>query len=62
MAHAAQASVAALSGYTRRQPEQTVLHQTLSRYWPAFVGRAEEHGGLPEFVTREVRARRDWRR
>lgn len=54
MAHAAHATAAALSGYTRRQPEHTVLHQTLSAHWPAFVRRAQEHGGLPDFVTREV--------
>jgi hypothetical protein len=34
--------------------DTTVLHRTLSRYWPAFVRRADEHGGLPDFVTREV--------
>jgi len=54
MAHAAHAARLAASGYVRRQPEQTLLHQTLSKYWPAFVRRADEHGGLPEFVVREV--------
>jgi hypothetical protein len=54
MAHAAHAPIAALSGYTRRQPEETLLHRTLSKHWPAFVRRAEEHGGLPDFVVREV--------
>ena len=41
-------------GYARRQPERTVLYRTLSAYWPAFVERAEEAGGLPVFVRHEV--------
>lgn len=42
------------SGYEPHRPEETVLHRTVSRHWPAFLERAEEHGGLPRFVVREV--------
>lgn len=41
-------------GYARRQPEHTVLHRTLSAHWPVFVEQAEQAGGLPRFVMREV--------
>ena len=41
-------------GYARRQPELTVLHRTLRAHWPAFVEQAEQAGGLPGLVTREV--------
>jgi hypothetical protein len=41
-------------GYVPRQPQQTLLHQTLSAHWPAFKRRAEAHGGLPDFVVGEV--------
>jgi hypothetical protein len=43
-------------GYLRHRPEQTVLHRTLAAHWPEFVERAEEHGGLPRFVVKEVDA------
>jgi hypothetical protein len=33
--------------YERHRPEKTVLYRTVARHWPAFLGRAEEHGGLP---------------
>jgi len=42
-------------GYARRAPELTVLHRTLTAHWPAFVEQAEQAGGLPRFVLREVR-------
>ena len=32
-----------------------MLHQTLSAHFGEFVERAEEAGGLPEFVLTEVR-------
>lgn len=30
-----------------------MLYQTVAEHWPAFVERAEEHGGLPRFVVKE---------
>jgi hypothetical protein len=56
MGHAAElcAPPARADGYARRQPELTTLHRTLSAHWPAFVEQAEEAGGLPSFVMREV--------
>lgn len=42
--------------YRRHRPEETVLYQTLERYWPEFRERAEEAGGLPAFVVKEVEA------
>jgi len=41
-------------GYARRQPELTALHRTLREHWLAFVEQAEQSGGLPRFVMREV--------
>ncbi len=40
--------------YERHRPEETVLYRTLEGHWPAFRERAEEVGGLPRFVAREV--------
>jgi hypothetical protein len=40
----------------RHRPEETALYQTLERYWPEFRERAEEAGGLPAFVVRELEA------
>ena len=42
--------------YERRRPEQTVLYQVLAEHWPAFREQAQEAGGLPQFVEREVEA------
>ena len=41
-------------GYERRRPEDTLLHRVVREHWPVFRERAEEHGGLPRFVTREL--------
>lgn len=30
-----------------------MLYQTVAEHWPAFLEQAEEHGGLPRFVTAE---------
>ncbi|MBE7481570.1 MAG: transposase zinc-binding domain-containing protein [Polyangiaceae bacterium] len=30
-----------------------MLYQTVAEHWPAFLERAEEHGGLPRFVVKE---------
>ena len=27
-----------------------MLYQTVAEHWPAFLERAEEHGGLPRFT------------
>jgi hypothetical protein len=40
--------------YRRRQPEHTALHRVLKQHWPTFLERAEEAGGLPDFVKREI--------
>lgn len=40
--------------YERHRPEETVLYRTVEAHWPAFRERAEEAGGLPRFVVREV--------
>jgi hypothetical protein len=39
--------------YVRRQPENSVLYQTVAKHWPAFREKLEETGGLPRFVVRE---------
>ena len=44
------------AGYERHRPEQTSLYQTVAAYWHKFLERAEEAGGLPDFVKREVEA------
>jgi hypothetical protein len=41
-------------GYARHRPEETLLYRVVSAHWPAFHARAEERGGLPKFVVREV--------
>jgi hypothetical protein len=48
------AATSRADGYARRQPELTVLHRTFTAHWPAFVEQAEQEGGLPKFVMREV--------
>jgi hypothetical protein len=45
---------AATAGYERRRPEQTLLYRTVAEHWRAFLSQADEHGGLPKFVVREV--------
>jgi hypothetical protein len=54
MAHALHATGSRSTGYRRRTPEHTVLHQTLSAHFAQFRERADEQGGLPKFVVREV--------
>lgn len=43
-------------GYERRRPEETVLYQLVREHWPRFLERAEEAGGVPRFVARELEA------
>ncbi|MBM4223907.1 MAG: transposase [Gammaproteobacteria bacterium] len=52
-AHSARRSPAA-EGYRRRRPEDTALFRCVERHWPAFREQAEEQGGLPKFVVKEV--------
>ncbi len=53
--HRAHASAPAeVEGYRRRRPEETALYRCVERHWPAFREQAEEQGGLPKFVEREV--------
>jgi Transposase zinc-binding domain/Putative transposase len=54
MSQATRTAAPRADGYTRRRPEHSVLHRLLSEHFPAFRERAEEHGGLPRFVEREV--------
>jgi hypothetical protein len=57
VAHQAHAPhTAAADSYRARRPEQTVLHQTLSAHFGEFRARADEQGGLPKFVVRELEA------
>jgi Transposase zinc-binding domain/Putative transposase len=46
------------AAYERRQPETSVLYRTLETHLETFLARSsgEEGGGLPSFVTRELRA------
>ncbi len=42
--------------YQRRRPEETLLYRLVEEHWPAFLERAEEAGGLPDFVVDEFDA------
>jgi hypothetical protein len=44
------------SDYQRHRPEQTVLYQIVAAYWHKFLQRAQEAGGVPDFVKREFEA------
>ena len=48
------AEAARPDGYARRRPEGTLLHRLVSAHWPVLLARAEEQGGLPRFVVREM--------
>jgi hypothetical protein len=52
------ARLCAPATYERRQPEDSVLYRTLDAHLETFLARSfgEEGGGLPSFVTRELRA------
>ena len=52
------ARLCALPTYQRRQPEGSVLYRTLQAHLETFLARTagDEGGGLPPFVTRELRA------
>ena len=58
-AHTAQLAAkasAAQGSYERHRPETTVLYQVVEQHWPDFLERAEDAGGLPRFVVREIEA------
>lgn len=40
--------------FDRCLPERGVLYHVVEKHWPAFRARAEQGGGLPSFVVREV--------
>jgi hypothetical protein len=40
--------------YRRHQPEETALYRCVAEHWGQFRARAEEAGGLPSFVVREL--------
>jgi hypothetical protein len=40
-------------GYERRRPDETLLYQLIEEHWPTFLERAEQSGGLPDFVVKE---------
>jgi hypothetical protein len=40
--------------YERLWPEDSARYQTLQAHWGTFVERAQEQGGVPKFVLREV--------
>jgi hypothetical protein len=40
--------------HQRHRPEEMVVYQVFQEHWPAFREQAEEAGGLPKFVVREV--------
>ena len=46
------------AAYERRHPEVSVLYRALEAHLETFLARScgEEGGGLPSFVTRELRA------
>jgi hypothetical protein len=43
-------------GYQRHRPEQTALYQIVAANWHKFLERAQEAGGVPDFVKREFDA------
>jgi hypothetical protein len=55
-ASAACSSTPRRDGYARRRPEGTLLYQIVDQYWPIFRDRAEQGGGLPDFVVEEFEA------
>ena len=43
-------------GYERRRPDETLLYQLIEEHWPTFLERAEQSGGLPDFIVEEFEA------
>ncbi len=52
--HASQHATRETRAYERHRPEETVLYRSIRDHWPSFLEGAEEAGGLPRFVVREV--------
>ena len=44
----------AVGSYRRRRPEDTALYRCVEQHWDRFLEQAEQAGGLPRFVVREV--------
>ncbi|PRQ08353.1 transposase zinc-binding domain-containing protein [Enhygromyxa salina] len=42
--------------YQRRRPDETLLYQLIEEHWPTFLERAEQSGGLPDFIVEEFEA------
>ncbi|PRQ06849.1 transposase zinc-binding domain-containing protein [Enhygromyxa salina] len=42
--------------YQRRRPDETRLYQLIEEHWPTFLERAEQAGGLPDFIVEEFEA------
>jgi hypothetical protein len=42
--------------YERRRPDETLLYQLIEEHWPTFLERAEQSGGLPDFIIEEFEA------
>jgi hypothetical protein len=42
--------------YERRRPDATLLYQLIEEHWPIFLDRAEQSGGLPDFIVEEFEA------
>ena len=43
-------------GYERRRPDETLLYQLIEEHWPTFLERADQSGGLPDFIVEEFEA------
>jgi hypothetical protein len=55
-AHASHCRGSPQGDYQRHRPEQTALYQVVAANWPKFLQRAQEAGGVPDFVKREFEA------
>jgi hypothetical protein len=42
--------------YERRRPDETLLYRLIEEHWPTFLERAEQSGGLPDFIVEEFEA------
>ncbi|WP_052548825.1 hypothetical protein [Enhygromyxa salina] len=42
--------------YERCRPDETLLYHLIEEHWPTFLERAEQSGGLPDFIVEEFEA------
>jgi hypothetical protein len=42
--------------HERRRPDETLLYQLIEEHWPTVLERAEQSGGLPDFIVEEFEA------